>query len=124
VFKTSTKRFLTRLTYNIFCDVMVVFEQVETVHFPDVDEIDRGIVEKNFQTFLEKVNNGKELPTLHLSFKQYDKGGLKKQHEIHAKLTIDGDIFIASHTDWQLIATIQSVLTKLEKEVLKKHSKK
>jgi ribosome-associated translation inhibitor RaiA len=102
---------------------MVVFKNVEVVHFPEVDEIDYGIIEKSFESFLEKVSCGDIEPKLHLSVKEYDKGGVKKQHEIHGKLDLNGDLFVASHTDWQLIATIQSVLNKLEKEVLKKHSK-
>lgn len=102
---------------------MVSFDDVEVSNFPEIDEIDQGIIIKNFQNFLQKVSYECSTPKLHINVKEYDKGGLKKQHEVHAKLDLNGVLFVASDTDWQLITTIQSVLDKLEKEVLKKHSK-
>jgi len=103
---------------------MVNFPNVEVSNFPEVDDIDKGIIEKNFQSFLQKVSYEGITPRLHVNVKEYEKGGIKKQHEVHARLDLDGELFVASDTDWQLIATIQAVLNKLEKEVLKKHSKK
>jgi ribosome-associated translation inhibitor RaiA len=103
---------------------MAKFENVRVSNFPEVDEIDRALIEKNFQRFFEKLGPYGGERELHLNVKEYDKGGLKKQHDVQARLFLDGDIFAAKEVDWQLIATIQSVLDKLEKEVLKKHSKK
>lgn len=102
----------------------MVFDRVEVSNFPEIDEIDKELIQKKFYTFLEKVSYVGVDPVLQITAKEYDKGGLKRQHEIHAKLGIGGNLFVASHTDWQLISTIQAVLDKLEKEVLKKHSKK
>jgi ribosome-associated translation inhibitor RaiA len=102
----------------------VVFDRVEVSNFPEIDEIDKELIQKKFYSFLDKVSYVSVNPILQINAKEYDKGGLKRQHEIRAKLDVGGDLFVASHTDWQLISTIQTVLDKLEKEVLKKHSKK
>lgn len=101
---------------------MRVFENIELIKFPSLDEVDESILEKNFERFLAKFgfeNNDK----LTLSFKEYAKGGLRRQHEIKARLFFSGKYFSASDTGWQLLETIQNVLKKLEKEVLKSTSK-
>ncbi len=96
---------------------MVSFPKVELTKIPVVDEVDAGILSKTFTHFFKKLPSEAKL---HLSFKEYDRGGLKKQHEIHAILSIDSKKFFASEEGWELISTIQSVLDKLEREVSKK----
>ena len=56
---------------------MVNFQNVEVAHFPAVDEIDQGIIEKNFQHFLSKVAYDGGDPKLHITVKEYNKGGVK-----------------------------------------------
>lgn len=102
---------------------MMAFPNVEFVKFPEVDEVDQGLVQKALEHFMKKVPYKNEVK-LHLSLKEYAKGGLRAQHELHATLTLDGKRFFAQETDWKLMTVIQDVLKKLEKEVLKEHSKK
>jgi ribosome-associated translation inhibitor RaiA len=96
------------------------FNNLELVNFPEVDEIDNDLIVKHFERFFSKVNLS-ESDLLKISVKEYARGGLKKQHEVKAHLSLDGADFVASETNWQLIKTIQDVLKKLEKEVQKKH---
>ena len=98
------------------------FLNLELVNFPEVDEIDNALIVHQFERFFEKVNLSGD-DRLKISVKEYSKGGLKKQHEIKAHLFLKGADFSASETNWQLIKTIQDVLKKLEKEVLKSTSK-
>ena len=98
------------------------FENVIFVNFPALDEIDQGVAQKNLVSFFSKVSFLEE-PNLHVSYKGYAKGGLRKQHEIHTKLTTSTDAVFASEVGWQLLEVLQNSLKKLEKEVQKKHSK-
>ncbi len=98
------------------------FSNLELIKFPKVDEIDNAIFVKNFERFFSKVPLlGADKLTL--SVKEYAKGGLRKQHEVKAKLLLNNKVFVASETNWQLIETVQDVLKKLEKEVQKSTSK-
>jgi len=99
------------------------FENVIFSNFPEIDEVDRGLVQKNLETFFSKISF-LDSPSLHINYKGYAKGGLRKQHEIHAKLTTSIDAVFASEVGWQLLEVLQNALKKLEKEVQKKHSKK
>lgn len=96
------------------------YPNVSFVKFPVLDEVDEGHISKALEHFFRKVGSDAKLQ---LSIKEYKKGGLRSQHEIHAKVTVLGKSFFADHTDWQLLETIQHTLKKLEKEVLKKTSK-
>jgi len=95
-------------------------ENVELVHFPEVDEIDFALLAKSIEHFFKKIGATQE-DQLKLTYKGYARGGIKKQHEIKAQLALGGKIFSASDTEWQLLKVIQEVLKKLEKEVLRKH---
>ncbi|MDD3083523.1 MAG: hypothetical protein PHP82_00705 [Candidatus ainarchaeum sp.] len=98
------------------------FDNIELIKFPDLDEIDSSILEKTFQRFLNKISIMPE-DKLVLTSKEYAKGGLRKQHDIKAHLIYSGKSFVASEIGWQLLETVQNVLKKLEKEVLKSTSK-
>jgi len=97
------------------------FDNVELVKFPEIDEVDNALMVGHFERFLSKVPVKNE-DRLILSSKEYAKGGLRKQHEIKARLILDGKAFFASTTGWQLLETTQDVLKKLEREVLQEHS--
>ena len=101
---------------------MESLKNLELSKFPEVDEIDKEIIKDHFKRFFTKVNVVDD-DLLHISVKDYSKGGLRTQHEVKAKLILGGKVFVASETNWQLIETIQDVLKKLEKEVLKSTSK-
>ena len=96
---------------------MVSFPKVELTKIPVIDEVDAGILSKTFEHFFKKLPAEAKI---HLAFKEYARGGLSKQHEIHATLEIDHEKFFASEEGWKLISTVQSVLNKLEREVSKK----
>ncbi|MFA6268195.1 MAG: hypothetical protein WCW13_00815 [archaeon] len=103
---------------------MVVFEKfpnVKLVKFPELDEVDLGVIQNSLAHFLAKVGGD---ASLQLSLKEYAKGGLKAQHEVHGKVSISGKTFFAEHETWQLLESVQSVLKKLEKEVAKEEGKK
>ena len=99
--------------------MMAIPSNVKLVKFPTTDEIDQALFEKALDHFLGKVGNGE----LNLAFKEYAKGGLRVQHEVHGRYTLNGKLFVASDEKWQLLEAIQSVLKKLEKEVVKQSSK-
>ena len=96
------------------------FPNVELVKFPEFDEVDQKLFESALSHFFKKVG---EDATLHLTLKQYKKGGLRTQHEAHGTLSVMGKKFFASNESWVLIDTLQSVLDKLAKEVKKASSK-
>jgi hypothetical protein len=99
------------------------YENVVFANFPELDEIDMGVMQQNLDSFFSKVSFLGE-PNLHVSYKGYAKGGLRKQHEVHVKLKTSTDAIFASEIGWQLLEVMQNSLKKLEKEVHKKHSKK
>jgi ribosome-associated translation inhibitor RaiA len=101
---------------------MSELENVELIKFPELDEIDSALLDKNITHFFKKVPS--DDVSLRLTCHDYARGGVKKQHEIKAHLILDGDTYFASDTTWQLLETVQNALRKLEKEVLKKHSSK
>lgn len=96
------------------------FPNVELVKFPEFDEVDQKLFESALSHFFKKVG---EDAKLHLTLKQYKKGGLRIQHELHGSLTIGAKKFFASNESWILVDTLQSVLDKLAKEVKKAGSK-
>jgi len=99
------------------------YEKVIFANFPKLDGVDEGLLQQNLDSFFSKVSFLTS-PSLHISYKGYAKGGLRKQHEVHVKLTASKDVLFASETGWQLLEVVQNSLKKLEKEVQKKHSKK
>jgi hypothetical protein len=98
---------------------MVIPANVKLVKFPELDEVDSGLFESALAHFLKKVGDSAQLQ---LSLKQYKKGGLRSQHEIHAKLVLRGSEFFAQREGWLLLEVVQAVLKVLEKEVKKKDS--
>ncbi len=98
---------------------MVVPSNVKLVKFPTTDEIDQALFEKALDHFLNKVGGGE----LQLSFKEYARGGLRVQHEVHGKFVQNGQLFVASDEKWQFLGAVQSVLKKIQKEVVKQSSK-
>jgi hypothetical protein len=101
----------------------MIFKNVELSKFPEFDEVDSAILGKSFESFFGRVSF-MQTPRLHLSHKEYARGGLKKQHEVHVKFLTESKAFFASQTGWQLLEVIQDTLKKLEREVLKEHSQK
>jgi len=96
------------------------FPNVKLIKFPEFDEVDSALFSKALTHFFKKVGVESELQ---LSLKEYKKGGLRAQHEVHARLAIKGKSFFAEYTDWQLLETVQQVLKKIEREFLKKNNK-
>ncbi|MDD3159362.1 MAG: hypothetical protein PHQ98_00140 [Candidatus ainarchaeum sp.] len=97
------------------------FKNLELIKFPKFDEPDTLELIKTFERFFSKSTNDSSCK-LSLSLKDYAKGGLRKQHEIHAKLICDGKSYFASETSWNLVECIKKVTSTLEKEA-KKQSK-
>ena len=98
---------------------MVVPDNVKLVKFVELDEIDQGLFESALEHFFKKIGPGSNLV---LSLKEYKKGGLRSQHEIHAKLKLTGHEFFAERKGWLLLEVVQEVLKVLASEVKKKAS--
>ncbi len=96
-------------------------KNVKLVKFPEFDDVDKELFSKTVNSFIKKVGEDCELQ---LSLKQYHKGGLRAQHEVHGKVFARGKSFFAEENGWQLLEVIQSVLHSLEKEVKKERSMK
>ncbi|MFA6064861.1 MAG: hypothetical protein WCW44_02420 [archaeon] len=96
------------------------FPNVKFVKFPEIDEVDLGLIEKSLASFFKKVGDDAKLT---LALKEYKKGGLRSQHEIHGTLLVNGKSYFADFEDWQLLEVLQHILKVLEKEYLKKASK-
>jgi ribosome-associated translation inhibitor RaiA len=98
------------------------FKYLELSKFPELDEVDESILEKNFERFFNKVKlcDG---DLLHLSVKEYSRGGIRSQHEIKANFILKGKKFSSNFTNWQFLEAVQQTLKKLEKEVQKSTSK-
>ena len=92
---------------------MVVPSNVKLVKFEKFDEIDEALFEKAISSFLEKVGSDVELT---LSLKDYAKGGMRVQHELHAKVFAGGKTFFAEEEGWKLLGVIQKALDVLEKK--------
>jgi len=97
------------------------FPNVKLVKFNEIDEVDLAFFQKSLERFFKKVGDDTELQ---LALKDYAKGGLRVQHEVHGTLTIKSKKFFASAEGWKLFEVISDVLTKLTKEVEKEAKKK
>lgn len=99
---------------------MDVYDNVELVKFPEIDEVDSALLGKSFESFFSKNPDVK----LHISYKGYNKGGLKTQHELHAKALLKGKAFFAEVISWKLLDGVQDCLKKIERELEKEFSRK
>ncbi len=100
-------------------------EKIILSSFSEVDEIDSALIKKNIDSFFEKVQQvSKEKPILKMHLKDYNKDGLRKEHEIKSQLELNKVTLYASAKGWQLISVIQESLQKLEKELKKEFRKK
>lgn len=97
------------------------FPNVKLVKFNEIDEVDLAFFEKTLERFFKKV--GVE-SSLRLALKDYAKGGLRVQHEIHGTLLVGSKKFFAYSTGWKLFEVVSDVLTKLIKETEKEFKKK
>lgn len=95
---------------------MVVPANVKLVKFGAMDEVDERVFESALERFFKKVGEDAQLQ---LSLKEYKKGGLRAQHELHAALKLGGKTFYAERKGWLLLEVIQDSLKVLEKEVKK-----
>ena len=102
---------------------MAIPSNVSLIKFPVLDEVDEALFTTALEHFFRKVSVDEKDCQLSLSMKEYKKGGLRSQHELHASLRLGNKSFFAHETGWLLLEVVQSVLKKLEKEVLKQHSK-
>ncbi|MEK6958971.1 MAG: hypothetical protein AABW59_02910 [archaeon] len=100
------------------------FPNVEFSKFPEIDEVDSALLYKTLEHFFKKVSIEEGDTKLHLTVKEYKKGGLRAQHEVHANLFLGGKQYFSQVTGWQLLEAVQESLKKVEKEVQKVHSKK
>jgi ribosome-associated translation inhibitor RaiA len=96
------------------------FDNVELVKFPEIDEVDSALLAKSFESFFKKNPDVK----LHISYKGYSKGGLRTQHEMHAKATLSGKSFFAEVVSWKLLDGVQDCLKKIQRELEKEFSRK
>jgi len=96
--------------------VLENFPNVKLVKFNEIDEVDLAFFQKTLERFFKKVG---EDSSLQLALKDYAKGGLRVQHELHGTLTIDSKSFFASAEGWKLFEVISEVLNKLTKETEK-----
>jgi ribosome-associated translation inhibitor RaiA len=101
-------------------DIRDKFPNVKLVKFPEIDEVDLAFFEKSLEKFFSKVGTD---ATLQLSLKDYAKGGLRVQHEVHGTLKIGSKSFFAEEEGWKLFEAIANVLTKLTKETMKASKK-
>jgi hypothetical protein len=103
---------------------MVVLENflnVKLVKFNEIDEVDLAFFEKSLERFFKKVGEDAQLQ---LALKDYAKGGLRVQHELHGTLTLGSKKFFASTEGWKLFEEISNVLDKLVKESEKELKKR
>lgn len=96
--------------------VLENFPNVKLVKFGEIDEVDLAFFEKSLERFFKKVG---EDANLQLSLKDYAKGGLRVQHEVHGTLLIGSKKFYAEEEGWKLFEVISDVLNKLVKETEK-----
>ena len=93
--------------------VLENFPNLKLVKFNEIDEVDLAFFEKSLERFFKKVGEDAQLQ---LALKDYAKGGLRVQHELHGTLTIGAKKFFASTEGWKLFEVISNVLDKLIKE--------
>lgn len=99
---------------------MDVYDNVELVKFPEIDEVDSALLKKTFESFFNKNPDVK----LHISYKGYNRGGLKTQHEFHAKAILGRKSFFAEVVSWKLLDGVQDCLKKIQRELEKEFSQK
>ena len=104
-----------------FCMVVLEnFPNVTLVKFDKIDEVDLAFFEKAIERFIKKVGADAKLQ---LALKDYAKGGLRVQHELHGTLSIGAKKFYASAEGWKLFEVVSDVLAKLIKETEKEVKK-
>ena len=95
--------------------------KIQTSNLPDVDEIDRAKIDSTLETTYDKIAKivGNNF-ILKANFKDIEKGGARKQHEVHLHISGPGFEVMAKETEWNLITALQKATSVLERETIKK----
>ena len=98
---------------------------IRTIGLPDFDEVDaaelQNSMEKTYDKLLQIV--GEEIQLV-LHFKDYNKGGAKTKHSVHARLVSGGKTTSAQEVGWKAVGTAQKALKVLERETIEKSKKR
>ncbi|MEK6942585.1 MAG: hypothetical protein AABX00_00805 [Nanoarchaeota archaeon] len=95
---------------------------VELSGFRDIDESTMGVVSKLAQTYTRKiVEHTKKPGILHITLKPVHQREKGEKYEVHSRITDNGKIYVSEFTDRNLLAVLDTVLTKLLTELTRKH---
>lgn len=95
--------------------------KIQVSNLPDVDEIDKAKIDSTLATSYDKIARIVDNDfILKVNFKSHEKGGARKQHEVHLHLSGPGFEVIAKETGWNLIAAFHNAISTLERETIKK----
>ena len=98
---------------------------IRTIGLPDFDEIDAAAVQNSLEAAYDKLQrmvDGDIQLVLH--FKDYNKGGVKTKHSVHARLVSGGKTTSAQEVGWKAVATAKKALNVLEREIIEKSKKR
>jgi len=92
---------------------------IQKIGLPDFDEVDavelQNCLEKTFDK-LQQIS-GEDIQLV-LHFKDYNKGGSKTKHSVHARLIAGGKTTSAQEVGWKAVATAKKALSVLEREAV------
>lgn len=95
---------------------------IQLINIFEFDETVRDDINREVERFLEKVERLFEIESIFLYFDCYKRGGRVK-HSIRARMKTNVGLFVAHAWNWEVMKCLQNVLSKLEREVKKKHEK-
>ena len=89
-------------------------EQIQVKGIELLDEKEKKIADKLFDEYYTKVQRKiKNLTSLKIHIKEYNKDGKRKKYSINAETVSSGKTFKANSYDWNFAATIHDVFNKI-----------
>ena len=95
---------------------------MEEIQYRGVDGLnddEKGTLNKLAPEYYEKIQRAlKNVTSLQVDIKLYNKLGSKKKYDIHAKVIAPTKMFSTSYADWDFARTLHKVFKKMEREIL------
>ena len=100
-------------------------KNIQTINFPQLDEMDSAIACKSIDSFYYKVARMSSTePHLVLHHKEHQKKGFRKKHVIVARLSLEKGSFQAEEVNWSFLTALQKTLKTLLRGFKSKHGRK
>ncbi len=108
-------------TKNVLAFILSASEEKKLISIsgmPELSDFDREIIIDRIEKFYEKIDKLlEEKPELNIRFKEYRTSGMRKKHEISARIVSGKYNLQAKTSDWNLLTALEEALDVLIKQL-------